>query len=173
MPLEELRAAFGLDRRLWTEILGLWRSAAAIMVEGDLVWVAAHMVRLGVEQRAAAAPLLNALAAQPLAPPPARELPALDPEILAALLQEGDPVALSEDILVRRQAYAAMRDTALAIIEQEGHVTVAMLRDQLGTSRKFAQALLEHLDDRRVTRRIGDRHLRGSATLPLGGSRGD
>jgi selenocysteine-specific elongation factor len=25
-----------------------------------------------------------------------------------------------------------------------------------GTSRKYAQALLEHLDDRRVTRRVGD-----------------
>jgi selenocysteine-specific elongation factor len=37
------------------------------------------------------------------------------------------------------------------------------LRDELGTSRKYAQALLEHLDAARVTRRRPDdsRVLRG------------
>jgi selenocysteine-specific elongation factor len=33
------------------------------------------------------------------------------------------------------------------------------VRDELGTSRKYAQALLEHLDRTRVTRRLGDAHV--------------
>jgi selenocysteine-specific elongation factor len=33
---------------------------------------------------------------------------------------------------------------------------VAQVRDMFGTSRKYALALMEHLDDRRVTRRVGD-----------------
>jgi selenocysteine-specific elongation factor len=37
-------------------------------------------------------------------------------------------------------------------------VTLAQLRDELGTSRKFAQALLEHLDAEKVTIRRGDAH---------------
>ena len=37
-------------------------------------------------------------------------------------------------------------------------VTLAQLRDELGTSRKFAQALLEHLDSEKVTIRRGDAH---------------
>jgi selenocysteine-specific elongation factor len=43
-------------------------------------------------------------------------------------------------------------------------VTLARLRDELSTSRKYAQALLEHLDAARVTRRLADdsRVLRGS-----------
>jgi selenocysteine-specific elongation factor len=50
-----------------------------------------------------------------------------------------------------------------ALIESEGAVTLARLRDELGTSRKYAQALLEHLDHERVTRRLEDdsRVLRG------------
>jgi selenocysteine-specific elongation factor len=44
----------------------------------------------------------------------------------------------------------------VAIVEAEGAVTLARLRDELGTSRKFAQALLEHLDAARVTRRLPD-----------------
>jgi len=30
------------------------------------------------------------------------------------------------------------------------------VRDLLGTSRKYAQALLEHLDEEKITRRVGD-----------------
>jgi selenocysteine-specific elongation factor len=42
------------------------------------------------------------------------------------------------------------------IIEREGSITLARLRDELGTSRRYAQALLEHLDAARVTRRLPD-----------------
>jgi selenocysteine-specific elongation factor len=42
------------------------------------------------------------------------------------------------------------------IIAAEGAVTMARLRDELGTSRKYAQALLEHLDAARVTLRLPD-----------------
>jgi selenocysteine-specific elongation factor len=165
MPVEELRTTFGLDRRVWSDLLGFWRSREVVATESELAWAPGHSVRLSPAQREAARPLLEALAAQPFSPPSPRELPTLDPEILASLLEEGDPVALSDDVLLRRQAYTTMRNTALAIIDQAGYVTVAMLRDQLGTSRKFTQALLEHLDDLHITRRIGDRHLRGPATL--------
>jgi selenocysteine-specific elongation factor len=37
-------------------------------------------------------------------------------------------------------------------------VTLSEVRDELGTSRKFAQALLEHLDSERVTIRRDDVH---------------
>ena len=43
-----------------------------------------------------------------------------------------------------------------AHIEQHGTITLAQTRDLFGTSRKYAQALLEHLDRLRVTRRVGD-----------------
>ena len=51
------------------------------------------------------------------------------------------------------------RAEVVALCEREGAVTIARLRDRLGTSRKHAQALLEHLDATRVTRRVGDEHV--------------
>ena len=43
-------------------------------------------------------------------------------------------------------------------------MTLAQLRDELGTSRKFAQAILEHLDSEKLTIRRGDsHHIRRSA----------
>jgi selenocysteine-specific elongation factor len=40
-----------------------------------------------------------------------------------------------------------------------GAVTLAQLRTELGTSRKFAQALLEHFDSERLLIRRGDEHV--------------
>ena len=44
----------------------------------------------------------------------------------------------------------------VAAIERDGQITLAGLRDELQTSRKYAQALLEHFDAARVTLRRGD-----------------
>jgi selenocysteine-specific elongation factor len=49
-----------------------------------------------------------------------------------------------------------LRDRVLDIIEAEGAITLARLRDELQTSRRYAQALLEHFDAARVTRRLPD-----------------
>ena len=56
-------------------------------------------------------------------------------------------------------ALAEAEQRVIALCERDGSVTIAGLRDELGTSRKFAQALLEHFDARRITRRRGDEHL--------------
>jgi selenocysteine-specific elongation factor len=47
----------------------------------------------------------------------------------------------------------------LEICRREGGGTIAQVRDELGTGRRFAQALLEHLDAEKVTVRQGDRHV--------------
>ena len=53
-------------------------------------------------------------------------------------------------------AIAAVRARVEAIVGAEGAIRMARLRDELGTSRKYAQALLEHLDAARVTLRLPD-----------------
>jgi selenocysteine-specific elongation factor len=44
-------------------------------------------------------------------------------------------------------------------IEREGSITLPEVRDMFGSSRKYAQALLEHLDDTGVTKRVGDKRV--------------
>jgi selenocysteine-specific elongation factor len=43
-----------------------------------------------------------------------------------------------------------------AAIQQNGQITLAEARDMLNTTRKYIQALLEHLDAIGVTMRDGD-----------------
>ena len=87
-------------------------------------------------------------------PPPDSELGT--PEELAALRAHGRAVRLGRDRHVHPEVLAAVRERVVALAERDGSVTLAGLRDDLGTSRRFAQALLEHFDAARVTLRVGD-----------------
>jgi selenocysteine-specific elongation factor len=82
---------------------------------------------------------------------------------LPALREAGRAVRIGRSMYAHPDAIAAVRERVAAIVEAEGAVTLAGLRDELHTSRKFAQALLEHLDATRVTLRLPDdrRVLRG------------
>ncbi|HEX5194116.1 MAG TPA: selenocysteine-specific translation elongation factor [Solirubrobacteraceae bacterium] len=75
---------------------------------------------------------------------------------LPALRDAGIAVRIGRDMYAHVDAVATVRERVAAIIRAEGQITLARLRDELRTSRKFAQALLEHLDAARVTRRRPD-----------------
>ena len=105
------------------------------------------------------------LAAEPYAPPAITGLPGADAELLEALVGRGEVVAIADGVHLGRAAYEEMVAAALEAIDAQGSVTVAALRDRFGTSRKYALALLEHLDDERITRRVGDARVRGSRAL--------
>ena len=86
-------------------------------------------------------------------PPLDSELPAND---LAVLRAHGRAVRLGPTMHVHQEVLAAVRDKVVATIERDGSITLARARDELGTSRKYAQAYLEHLDAEHVTLRRGD-----------------
>ena len=92
-----------------------------------------------------------------LAPPLDAEL---DTDDLAALRAAGRAVRVSPTLHFHPDAIA---DAQRRIVELAGgpggSVTLAQVRDALGSSRKFATALLAHLDSARVTVRRGDEHV--------------
>jgi selenocysteine-specific elongation factor len=77
-------------------------------------------------------------------------------EVLNALIQQGKLVQVSEDVLLLRETYEEMVKRVIEHIKEKGVITVAQVRDMFATSRKYALALMEHLDERKVTKRIGD-----------------
>jgi selenocysteine-specific elongation factor len=90
-------------------------------------------------------------------PPLDSELDATD---LEALRGAGRAVRVSKALHYHPDVLAEIRRRVIAIAaDNGGAVTLAQLRDDLGTSRKFAQALLEHLDATKVTIRRGDEHV--------------
>jgi selenocysteine-specific elongation factor len=88
-------------------------------------------------------------------PPSERELGALAvhlPELRAA----GRAVRVGRSMYAHPETIERLAARVTELIEHRGAVTLASLRDELGGSRRYAQALLEHLDAARVTRRLPD-----------------
>lgn len=79
--------------------------------------------------------------------------------VLAGLLRSGDLVRLAPKVIYHREAVDAARVAVSGLIERHGSVTIAELRDRLGLSRKYAQAILEYFDKTGFTKRIEDRHV--------------
>jgi selenocysteine-specific elongation factor len=98
-------------------------------------------------------------------PPPDSEL---NSEALAALRAHGRAIRAGSGLHFHPDAVAGARDRAIALANRNGGaLTLAELRDELRTSRRFAEALLTHLDSERMTIRRGDIHtLRGRYKAP-------
>jgi selenocysteine-specific elongation factor len=80
--------------------------------------------------------------------------------VIAALVEGGELVKVDDTLYYSRGAYDEMRDLILKTIDKRGDVNVAAMRDLFGTSRKYAIPFLEHLDEQKITRRVGDVRVR-------------
>ena len=78
------------------------------------------------------------------------------PDELAALRAHDKVVRLGRDMHIHREALDAVTQRVIEVIHRDGSITIATMRDELQTSRRYAQALLELLDAERVTLRVGD-----------------
>ncbi|HEX2293867.1 MAG TPA: SelB C-terminal domain-containing protein, partial [Actinomycetota bacterium] len=130
-----------------------------VVQEGALVRSASHRVAFAPEQEAARTRLLADIEAAGFKPPLAKELSA-DPALVRALVEGGDLVDVGGFYLTRARAEEA-RAKVRAAIEESGGLTVAEIRDLLGTTRKYAVPLCEWLDATGVTRRRGDLRVAG------------
>ena len=95
--------------------------------------------------------LLEALRAAGSQPPSAEPTPAT-----RLLLKRGDAVGLGTSLFAARETADSVVERIKTICREEGEISLAGLRDSLGTSRKYAQAWLEYSDARGVTSRTGD-----------------
>jgi len=93
-----------------------------------------------------------------LEPPIEAELGA-DAAELPTLRRAGRAIRVGPTLHYHPDALAEAEHQVRDLARTNGEVTIAQLRDRLGTSRKFAQALLEHFDGAKITRRVGDAHI--------------
>ncbi|MGE5636293.1 MAG: SelB C-terminal domain-containing protein, partial [Nocardioidaceae bacterium] len=71
----------------------------------------------------------------------------------------GRAVRVARNLHFAPEPLAELSAAAVAICRRDGRATIAAVRDELRTTRRYAQALLEHLDAQKVTRRVGDEHV--------------
>ncbi len=157
MPREELKSRLNLEGRLYADVLQRAVADGVVNATEAVVYLPSHEIRFTPEQERHVAALLARFARNPYSPPSVSEAEAeVGPDVLAALLEQGRLLRLSDSVLLSAETYRSMLASVLERLRRGEPVTVATVRDLFGTSRKYALAFLEHLDRERITRRVGD-----------------
>lgn len=150
---EEIRSKVELAPQTFALVLQNLAGAGVLGEEGPLVRLASHAAALDEKAQREAERYVAALAANPYGPPGDIQV---DPEVYAFLVEQGRIVRVSPDVTFTSDAYRDMVQKVTARIREKSSITVAEVRDLLGTSRKYVLALMEYLDQQRITRRVGD-----------------
>ncbi len=153
MAKEEVRSRLNVQPQAFTLIVEKLIASGNIVEEGPLLRLSSHQVALDETAQRLADQYVASLAANPYSPPSDIRL---DPELFNHLLAERRIVKAAQDVVFTDEAYREMVRRVTGVIEEKGAITVAEVRDLFGTSRKYVLALLEYMDQQRITRRVGD-----------------
>jgi len=161
MPQGELASKLKLPPASFTTILHRLFDEGVIIEEGATVRLPSHQIQLTKDQQAKIDAFLDSLDQNPYAPP-ADLMP--DTELLNLLVKQRRVVKVSDSVVFATSAYDEMVKRIIDHIKAHGKVTLGETRDLLNTSRKYAQALLEYLDQEKITRRTGDERVLGTGS---------
>jgi len=157
MPREELKSKLGLAPKTFNDVVALAVTQGLLVESAAFVRAADFAVTFTPDQQRAIESLLARFKSAPYATPSAKEVEAgVGTDVLMALLEQGKLVKVSDEVLFLPQTYMAMVERVKVHLQQSGTITVAQVRDLFDTSRKYALALLEHLDAKGITKRVGD-----------------
>jgi selenocysteine-specific elongation factor len=153
LPREDLRSRLNLSQRAFAFLQQGLTDSGRLLFNSGAFDLPGRSVALSSDQRAQVDRLMPRLTAQGVRP---ETDPALDPDLLEYLEAQQLIVRLKDGVNLERSVYDGMVAETRALLEAQERATLADVRDRLGTSRKIAQAFLEHLDTNRITRRVGD-----------------
>ncbi len=153
MPKEELRSKLKASAGSFPPMLQLLVKDGVLAEDVKAVRLPSHRVQLSAGQKALTDAYLAALARNPYYPP--AEL-TIAPELLDVLIEQHEAVKVADNVVFAAAAYREMLDRIMVRMKQNGKITVAEVRDMFQTSRKYALAFMEHLDEQKITRRVGD-----------------
>ncbi len=164
MPKEALKSRLKLSSRLFPIFVEEWRTRGLLVVDAASIKLTGFEARYSSQQRDAVFALMEKFSRSPFAPPSYREcIDELGQELMDSLLESGTLIAVSPEVVFRSEDYSLMLDVIRNRLANQTGITLAQVRDQFKTSRKYAQALMEHLDKLGITVREGDiRRLHGS-----------
>jgi len=77
-------------------------------------------------------------------------------QALRFLIDQGEIVEISSEIIVLREADEQMQNAVTELLSKHGSATASQVRQKIGTTRRVIIPFLEYLDRKGVTRRIGD-----------------
>ncbi len=157
IPREELKSKLKLAPRIFNVIIN--RLITNHLITDYSIWLAKpeHEINFNGADQLKIKELMRKFDQNPYATPSVKECQGeVGEEIVNALVELGELVTVSQDVIFRKKDYDALVENIRTTIQKNGSITLAETRDTLGTTRKYAQALLEHMDSIGITIRDDD-----------------
>jgi selenocysteine-specific elongation factor len=151
------------DNGLITGLIERLKAAGRVVADERTIALKGYEPKLSQNERKLKAELAEAIRAGGLSPPVLADLKAQAgsrsaavPDLLGLLRDEGRIVEVGQGLFLDFDAETELRRRVSERLSGGGGLTMAELRDLLGTTRKFAVPIGEHLDRIGLTRREGD-----------------
>ncbi|HHT47149.1 MAG TPA: selenocysteine-specific translation elongation factor [Firmicutes bacterium] len=149
--------------RIYDALLKYLKDKGLIETNGELVCRKGFSPMPTPAQQKKLEKMLEIFQKEGLNPPPLKELWVLTgikkeegEDLLDCLVYENLLVKINEEVYLHSETYSRCLEILKNYLQDNSSITLARYRDLIGSSRKYAQALLEHFDSCNYTRRIGD-----------------
>ena len=157
IPREELKSKLKRSSRVFNALINKLMTDRLIAGYSSFLAKPEHKIMFDNSQEGKVRTLLHKFEQSPFSPPSIKECQAeIGEEILNVLVESDELIPVSSDIIFRKQDYDRMVMKVREALIPNGQITLAEVRDMFNTSRKYAQALLEHLDTIGMTVRDKD-----------------
>jgi selenocysteine-specific elongation factor len=157
MKVEELRSRLGLASAVFSALLEGWQADGWLEVRQGRISPAGYLVTYSLGQSDRINQLLEQFDRNPTTPPSRKQCVELVGEdVYRSLLETGRLRQVSEDVVFREQDFLRLRAEILTALADGRTISLAEVRDRLGTTRRYVQALLEYLDKLGDTIREGE-----------------
>ena len=157
IPREELKSKLRFPGRAFPAMVRVLLLQDALIEVDNSIAITSHKIQLTGSQQASVQELMRRFEASPFAPPSIKECQSeVGTDVLGALIDLGEMVQLSTEVVFRKQDYERMVAEVKSFIADKGQISVADARDLFGSSRKYMLALMEYLDSAGITVREGD-----------------
>ena len=157
MPKEELKSRLKLSPRLFSGLTKKLIQQKKLREDGPLILYPDHEIRFSPQQDKIVRSLLNQFAASPFSPPSVKDAKSqVGEDVYDAMVDLELLVPVSSEVVFRREDYIQMVAEVKDLLNKNGTLSAAQVRDHFQTSRRYVLAFLEHLDEIGVTIREGD-----------------
>jgi selenocysteine-specific elongation factor len=157
IPKAEINNKIKLGKHFQDALQKLF-SEGFLVEESSLVHLPDFRIKISPAQQLQIDTYLRQLKLNPYSPAPDISL---EQDLLNFLVYRGEVIKTAGGVVFAAAAFNQMVSLILAHIKKNGKITVAEARDLLGSSRKYVLALLEHMDEMKLTKRVGDERIAG------------
>jgi selenocysteine-specific elongation factor len=163
VSVSELRAGLDWAAELWTRVFDYLEQDGLLTVKGEKVVLQSAADNLPEADRTIVDRLLGIYDETVFKSPRPEELaemveasPVDVDRLMTYLCDEGRLVRLSKNVILKATHFKQAQDMVVDIIRTDGELDSAAFKGHINSTRKYALAILDYLDVKKVTVRVGN-----------------